>query len=114
MLASALLRRIRATAGPGPVNATDAWSTGDTLRVEATNGPPCEELVSLLTGQTCGPGWTLDHAWCTCQQDKTGCTLDFVVPATGQRLAYGNGHWGRTMDERRLDDVAGLNGWAFG
>lgn len=45
---SPLLRRIRATAGPGRVNSTDAWSSDGGYRMEATDGPPCPELIRLL------------------------------------------------------------------
>ncbi|TYR44820.1 hypothetical protein [Streptomyces parvus] len=42
---SALLRRIRATAGAGPVNTTDVWTSGRGLRLETTDGPPCPGLI---------------------------------------------------------------------
>jgi len=39
---SPLLHRIRATAGPGPVNSTDAWhAVGGNVRLEKPDGPPC-------------------------------------------------------------------------
>lgn len=38
---SALLPRIRATAGAGPANSTDVWTSGRGLRLETTDGPPC-------------------------------------------------------------------------
>ncbi|MFD9517876.1 hypothetical protein [Streptomyces sp. NPDC059979] len=40
-LFSSLLRRVQATAGPGPINGTDAWhSVGGSFRLETTDGPP--------------------------------------------------------------------------
>lgn len=52
---SPLLRRIRATAGPGTVNSTDAWSSDGGYRMEATDGPPCPELIRLLGDGPTGP-----------------------------------------------------------
>lgn len=46
-LFSPLLRRIRATAGPGPVNSTDAWST----MAPSVSKPPTERPA--LSSSTC-------------------------------------------------------------
>ncbi|MEU6973803.1 hypothetical protein AB0A71_39975 [Kitasatospora aureofaciens] len=99
---SAILRRIRATAGPGQINSTDAWSTGqEGLQLETTDGPPCPELVRLLCEGPWGLGWQAEHTWCTCgSAAPQGCRIDFRLPG-GRRVDYSNLHWGRTNDERR-------------
>ncbi|MFG2713431.1 hypothetical protein ACGFX2_23145 [Streptomyces goshikiensis] len=79
-LFSALLRRIRATAGPGPVNGTAAWhSVGGSFRLEATDGPPCPHLIRLLGDGPTGLGWEVDHKTCTCSCDHSpsgmGCKV---------------------------------------
>ncbi|WP_306339733.1 hypothetical protein [Streptomyces sp. AS13] len=109
---SALLRRIRATAGAGPVNSTDVWTSGRGLRLETTDGPPCPDLIRLLTQKPCGLGWEVTDTMCTCRCDHhhtaTGCTVDFRDPATGQPVWYSNLKWHRTRDERHTETLARL------
>jgi len=52
-LLSPLLRRIRATAGFGPVNSTDVWTTGEGVRLETTDGPPCASRVNAESPPVC-------------------------------------------------------------
>ncbi|MFE9427740.1 hypothetical protein ACFYNO_32805 [Kitasatospora sp. NPDC006697] len=115
LIGSAILRRIRATAGPGEINSTDAWSCGaEGLRLETTDGPPCPELIRSLCERPWGLGWRVEHAWCTCRQPvPEGCTIDFRLPTGQQRVYYSNLHWGRTSDERRQATVRELNQSAF-
>ncbi|MET8816426.1 hypothetical protein ABZW47_31050 [Streptomyces sp. NPDC004549] len=116
-LLSSLFRRIRLTAGPGPVNSTDAWTFGKGVRLETTDGPPCPDLIRLLTQGPCGLGWRVKDKTCTCLCDHShasvGCTVHFEDPATGLPVWYANLKWGRTLDERRLETVAGLNHAVF-
>ncbi|MEV2236112.1 hypothetical protein AB0H69_47250 [Streptomyces phaeochromogenes] len=115
LIFSPLLRRIRATAGPGKVNATDAWSSMGGFRLETTDGPPCPELIHLLgTGPT-GLGWEARHKTCTCLCDHIhgSCDIDFRDPATGYFVHYSNGKWGRTSDERHRRTMANANLDAF-
>ncbi|KJS59931.1 hypothetical protein [Streptomyces rubellomurinus] len=110
-LASPLLRRIRATAGPGEINATDAWTSGHSLRVETTDGPACDQLVEVFNRSL---GWQLERGWCGCRSSRRdGCCLNFKVPETGQEIDYSNLRWGRSADPRRLAHVAELNSLAF-
>lgn len=94
---SPLLRRIRATAGPGPVNSTDTWTSGDGVRLETTDGPPCPDLIRLLTDGPCALGWEVEYKVCTCLCDHShaslGCTIDFRDPATGRPVWYANLKW---------------------
>jgi hypothetical protein len=111
---SPLLRRIRATAGPGPINSTDAWhAVGGGVRLETTDGPPCPDLIRLLGDGPTGLGWEVDHKRCTCLCDHThadvGCNIDFREPATGRFVYYSNTKWGRTLDDRRRRTVAEMN-----
>ncbi|MEF3119239.1 hypothetical protein [Streptomyces chrestomyceticus] len=113
-LFSPLLRRIRATAGPGPINSTDAWRNGGAaFRLEVTDGPPCPDLVRLLGDGPTGLGWQVEHKMCTCRCDhiRGGCHIDFRDPATGLEVQYSNGKWGRTTDDRHALDE--LNETAF-
>ncbi|MFJ9265230.1 hypothetical protein ACIRP4_33775 [Streptomyces bacillaris] len=110
---SPLLRRIRATAGPGAVNSTDAWSSDGGYRMEATDGPPCPELIRLLGSGPTGAGWQVTHKRCACRCDHDSCTVDFLDPATGIDVRYGNGRWGRTADKRYELRMAELNAKAF-
>ncbi|NEA20662.1 hypothetical protein [Streptomyces halstedii] len=112
---SPLLRRIRATAGPGTVNSTDAWSSGGGYRMEATDGPPCPELIRLLGDGPTGAGWQVTHKRCTCRCDHEhdSCTVDFLDPATGIAVRYSNGRWGRTADKSYELRMAELNAKAF-
>ncbi|GCB53522.1 hypothetical protein [Streptomyces sp. NL15-2K] len=116
-LLSPLLRRIRVTAGPGPVNSTDTWTSGKGIRLETTDGPPCPDLIQLLTDGPCGLGWQVENKVCTCLCDHShasvGCTIDFRDPATGRPVWYSNLKWGRTLDDRRLETVARLNSAAL-
>lgn len=117
-LFSSLLRRIRATAGPGPVNGTDAWhSVGNSFRLEATDGPRCPELIRLLGNGPTGLGWEVEHKSCTCLCDHShsgmGCTIDFREPDTGQFVYYSNLKWGRSLSERRRRTITELNSLAF-
>ncbi|MFI5619723.1 hypothetical protein [Streptomyces sp. NPDC051567] len=101
-----LLRRIRATAGPGPVNGTAAWhSVGGSFRLETTDGPQCPELIRLLGDGPTGLGWEVDHKTCTCLCDHPhsgmGCNIDFREPTMGQFVYYSNARWGRTLTGRR-------------
>ncbi|MFH8805405.1 hypothetical protein ACH4F6_38675 [Streptomyces sp. NPDC017936] len=115
-LLSPLLRRIRVTAGPGPVNSTDVWTTGNGVRLETTDGPPCPDLIQLLTDGPCGLGWQVENKVCTCLCDhshaRTGCTVNFRDPATGRPVWYSNLKWGRTIEDR-LETTARLNRSAF-
>jgi hypothetical protein len=108
-LLSPLLRRIRVTAGPGTVNSTDTWTTGSGVRLETTDGPPCPDLIRLLTDGSCGLGWEVENKVCTCLCDHShaslGCTVDFRDPATGRAVWYSNLKWGRTLDNRRRETV---------
>ncbi|MET8816067.1 hypothetical protein ABZW47_29190 [Streptomyces sp. NPDC004549] len=116
-LLSPLFRRIRLTAGPGPVNSTDTWTFKKGVRLETTDGPPCPVLIRLLTQGPCALGWQVTRKVCTCMCDHShasvGCTVDFHDPATGRPVWYANLKWGRTLDNRRLETVAGLNRAAF-
>ncbi|MBP5859151.1 MULTISPECIES: hypothetical protein [Streptomyces] len=115
---SPLLRRIRATAGPGTVNSTDTWSSGNGVRLETTDGPPCPDLIRLLTDGPCGLGWKVEYKVCTCLGDHShasvGCTIDFRDPATGRPVWYSNLKWGRTLDNDRGETVARLTSAVFG
>lgn len=97
-LLSSLLRRIRATAGPGPVNSTDAWPTHGGIRLETTDGPPCPELIRLLATGPTALGWNVEYERCTCGCDdrSSGCTVEFCDPVTGTGIHYSNCSWGRT------------------
>ncbi|MFI0742670.1 hypothetical protein ACH4PU_32005 [Streptomyces sp. NPDC021100] len=111
-LLSPLLRRIRATAGPGSINATDTWwSMGRSFRLETTDGPPCPDLIRLLGDAPTGLGWEALEKTCTCLCDHThgGCMVDFRDPATGLLVYYSNVKWGRTMDADRLRRVEAAN-----
>ncbi|MFI2031861.1 hypothetical protein [Streptomyces buecherae] len=112
---SPLLRRIRATAGPGTVNSTDAWTTKGGYRLEATDGPPCPDLIRLLGEGPTGAGWQVTHKRCTClcDHEHDTCSVDFVDPVTGIGIYYDNGRWGRTADEDHHQKVAELNAMAF-
>uniref|UniRef100_UPI002F90D842 hypothetical protein n=1 Tax=Streptomyces sp. NBC_01592 TaxID=2975889 RepID=UPI002F90D842 len=116
-LFSPLLRRIRATAGPGPVNSTDAWSSIGGFRLETIDGPPCPDLIRLLGDGPTGLGWEVDHKRCTCLCDHThadvGCGIDFREPSTGELVYYSNTKWGRTLDDRRREAIAEMNRAAF-
>ncbi|MBV1957268.1 hypothetical protein ACFT43_23180 [Streptomyces albidoflavus] len=114
-VSSPLLRRIRATAGPGQVNSTDAWSSDGGYRMEATDGPPCPELIRLLGDGPTGAVWHVTHKRCTyrCDHEHDSCTVDFLAPATGIAVHYGNGRWGRTADKRDELRMAELNAKAF-
>ncbi|MEV7427742.1 hypothetical protein [Streptomyces sp. NPDC091212] len=107
---SSLLRRIRATAGAGPVNSTDIWTSGRGL--ETTDGPPCPDLIRLLTQKLCGLGWEVIDRMCTCQCDHrhtaTGCTVNFLTPATGQPVWYSNLKWRRTREDLHVETLARL------
>src|SRR4051812_17966518 len=70
-LLSPLLRRIRVTAGYGPVNSTDTWTSGNGIRLETTDGPPCPDLIQLLTDGPCALGWRVEHKVCTCLCDHS-------------------------------------------
>jgi hypothetical protein len=116
-LFSNLLRRIRATAGPGEINGTDAWSALKGFRLETTDGPPCPDLIRLLGDGPTGLGWEVDHKRCTCLCDHShadvGCNIDFRLPITGEFVYYSNAKWGRTLDNRRRTILAELNRAAF-
>lgn len=110
-LASPLIRRIRATVGEGEINATDAWTSGHSLRVETTDGPMCDQLVEAFSRSA---GWQLSRGRCNCTSDRQDtCGLNFDVPETGQRIDYTNLRWGRTADPKRAARVAELNSIAF-
>ncbi|MFE0773337.1 hypothetical protein [Streptomyces sp. NPDC058861] len=117
-LFSPLLRRIRATAGPGPFNGTDAWyAVGGSFRLETTDGPPCPELIRLLGDGPTGLGWKTDEKSCTCLCDHShsgiGCTIDFLEPTTGRFVYYSNLKWGRRTPRDRRQTVTELNRLAF-
>lgn len=104
-LLSPLLRRIRVTAGPGPVNSTDTWPSGKGIHLETTDGPPCPDLIRLLTDGPCGLGWAVENKVCTCLCDHShasaGCAVDFRDPATGRLVWYSNLKWGHPLDDGR-------------
>ncbi|MGW8780216.1 hypothetical protein ACWGNM_19460, partial [Streptomyces sp. NPDC055796] len=113
-----LLRRIRATAGTGPFNGTDAWhAVGGSFRLETTDGPPCPDFIRLLGDGPTGLGWRVDHKSCTCLCDHThsgmGCTIDFLEPTTGQFVYYSNLKWNHTSSDRRSQSITDLNRLAF-
>ncbi|MFF8994061.1 hypothetical protein ACF09H_29870 [Streptomyces sp. NPDC014983] len=115
---SPLLRRIRATAGPGPVNGTDAWhAVGGSVRLETTDGPPCPDLIRLLSNGPTGLGWEVRNKRCTCLCDHihadVGCDIDFCEPDTGRSVYYSNAKWGRTLDDRRREKIAEMNREVF-
>ncbi|MFI8880247.1 hypothetical protein [Streptomyces sp. NPDC055243] len=114
---SDLLRRIRATAGPGEINATDAWRAFKGFRMETTDGPPCPDLIRLLGDGPTGLGWVVDRKVCTCLCDHfhadVGCNISFRMPATGGVVYYSNAKWGRTLDGKRKAIIAELNQAAF-
>ncbi|MEU8543092.1 hypothetical protein AB0C52_24430 [Streptomyces sp. NPDC048717] len=89
---SPLLRRIRATAGTGTVNSTSAWTTCGGIRMEATDGPLCADLVRLLGDGPTGTGWQVTHQRCVCScgDHHDGCSIDFSDPATGTGIYYSN------------------------
>ncbi|WP_405983809.1 hypothetical protein [Streptomyces sp. NBC_00872] len=111
---SPLLRRIRATASPGNVNSTDAWTSNGGFRMEATDGPPCPDLIRLLGDGPTGAGWQVTRKRCTCPCDQkhSNCTVDFIDP-TGTGIHYDNARWGRTADQARQQQLAELNAKAF-
>ncbi|MEV7817378.1 hypothetical protein AB0P05_43080 [Streptomyces flaveolus] len=87
---SPLLRRIRATAGSGTVNSTDAWhAAGGDVRLETTDGPPCPDLIRLVGASPTGIGCLCDHTYA-----NVGCTIDFREPTTGRSVCYSNATWG--------------------
>ncbi|MGW6454389.1 hypothetical protein ACWF94_00425 [Streptomyces sp. NPDC055078] len=115
---SPLLRRIRATAGAGPINGTDAWhAVNGNVRLETTDGPPCPDLIHLFGDGPTGLGWQVDHKQCTCLCDHihtgTGCNVDFRDPVSGRSVHYSNGKWGRTLDDQRSRRVREMNRTAF-
>ncbi|MFL4909388.1 hypothetical protein ACJ6WF_40950 [Streptomyces sp. MMS24-I2-30] len=117
-LFSPLLRRIRATAGTGPFNGTDAWhAVGGSFRLETTDGPPCPDIIRLLGDGPTALGWKVDHKSCTCLCDHThsgmGCTIDFLEPTTGQFVYYSNLKWKHTHSDRRSQSITDLNRLAF-
>jgi hypothetical protein len=85
------------------------------FRPEATDGPPCPELIRLLGDGPTGLGWEADHKACTCLCDhiRGGCHIDFRDPATGYFVYYSNGKWGRTNDERHRGFMVDANRDAF-
>jgi hypothetical protein len=58
---SPLLLRIRATAGPGTVNSTGTWASGNGVRLETKDGPSCPDLIRLLTDGPCALGWKVEY-----------------------------------------------------
>jgi hypothetical protein len=115
-IGSPLLRRIRATAGTGPVNSTDAWSSmGGSTRLETTDGPPCPDLIDLFCNPITGLGWEVETRSCSCRCDHQhgGCTVNFLHPETQQFVYYTNLKWRRTLDRKRIATVAELNAKAF-
>ncbi|MEV6476984.1 hypothetical protein [Streptomyces sp. NPDC051657] len=109
---SSLLRRIRATAGAGPVNSTDVRTSGRGLRLETTDGPPCPDLIRLLTQKPYGLGWEVTRKMCTYQcnhhHTATGCTVNFHDPATERPVWYSNLKWHRTHDDFHAETLARL------
>ncbi|MFJ1708530.1 hypothetical protein [Kitasatospora sp. NPDC088346] len=112
-LLSPLLRRVRATAGPGPVNATDAWDAIGGLRLEALDGPPCPDLVRLLGDGPCGVGWQARIDWCGCPGGTVGsnCSVDFRDPGDGRVVYYSNRRVRRSAQD--LQALADNNEGAF-
>jgi hypothetical protein len=59
---------------------------------ERKAGPPCPDLIRLLTDVPCGLGWEVENKVCTCLCDRShaslGCTVDFRAPATGRPVWY--------------------------
>ncbi|MFI1016006.1 erythromycin esterase family protein [Streptomyces sp. NPDC020965] len=87
------------------MNSTNAWTSDSGYRMEATDGPPCPDLIRLLGDGPTGAGWQVTHKRCTCRCDHEhdSCTVDFLDPPTGIAIHYSNGRWGRTANHG-LDD----------
>ncbi|MEV5880516.1 hypothetical protein AB0L75_41340 [Streptomyces sp. NPDC052101] len=96
-LFSPVLRRIRATEGPGPLNSTSAWNSGPDFCLETTDGPPCPDIIRLLGDGPTGMGWKVDRKRCTCLCDHNhdSCTINFIAPTTEALVHYTNGQWNR-------------------
>jgi hypothetical protein len=113
---SALLRRIRATAGTGRANGTDIWTTrlgGMQWTLETTDGPACADIFPLLTQPPTGPGWRLTEEHCRCPHADGPCTA-YLDPGDGQRVYYSNLRWGRTEPtDRAVAWISELNQDAF-
>lgn len=115
-LLSPLLRRIRATAGPGPLNNTVIWHSGCGFRMETTYGPHCTDLISYLCEGPTSLGWRVEWQWCYCAsvERTTGCTITFHTPGCGSIVEYSNLRWHHpTRRARKAHRLAELNARAF-
>lgn len=98
-IGSALLRRIRATAGTGPANGAVAWCDvigrhSDWI-VETLDGPPCSVVIPLFTNGPTGTGWQLELQTCHCGDDvDAGCVAVFRA-GDRQEVWYRNLNWRR-------------------
>ncbi|MFD6691031.1 hypothetical protein ACFWEV_34830 [Streptomyces bacillaris] len=112
-IGSALLRRIRATAGPGRANGTDLWTTslgGIQWTLETTDGPLCTDILPLLSQPPTGPGWQLTAHQCRCPHGGDFSCTAYLDAGAGQTVYYTNLHWGRTEPRHQF---AELNRTAF-
>ncbi|MBP5866066.1 hypothetical protein F6456_42055 [Streptomyces sp. LBUM 1484] len=97
---SPLLRRIRANRRTRHGQQHDTWSSGNGVRLETTDGPPCPTHPAA-DRRACGLGWKVEYKVCTCLGDHShasvGCTIDFR-DRHGRPVWYSNLKWGRTLD----------------
>ncbi|MGC0405243.1 hypothetical protein RKD27_007887 [Streptomyces sp. SAI-126] len=94
---SALLRRIRATAGPGPCNGTDVWRTaigGGSWEVEMTDGPACVDLLPLLTESSAAAPWSVERHSCHCGVPGGDCST-YLTTLEGDGVHLRQARWGR-------------------
>ncbi|MER6734670.1 hypothetical protein [Streptomyces puniciscabiei] len=114
-LFSPLLRRIRATAGPGPLNAASTWHAGPHFCLESTDGPPCPDIIRLFGDGPTGVGWRVDRKRCTClcDHDHDSCNINFIDPSTEAFVYYTNGRWNRAPAEAQRQRIADLNATAL-
>ncbi|GCD99766.1 hypothetical protein [Embleya hyalina] len=117
---SAILRRIRATTGPGTANGTDVWVTTVGNRVdwslETTDGPSCRDLLRLFTQAPTGAGWRVDFQDCHCADvaRKGSCRAKLLTDDPKQVVHYSNLRWQRlTMTPDSIDMRARCNAIAF-
>lgn len=115
---SAVLRRIRATAGPWGANGLSVWSDrvdgGAQWVVEATYGPTCDRVLALFTSGPTDAGWRIKQQHCYCHDiTDAGCTA-VLDAGNRQEIWYRNLNWQRLMPQRdRSAAVAERNAAAF-
>ncbi|KUL23313.1 hypothetical protein ADL12_40325 [Streptomyces regalis] len=117
-IASALLRRVRATCGLGEANGTDVWCSAighETFwTLEATDGPACSELAPLLTDGPTGLGWRVNTFNCLCEQGRDGCSVNMTAWDESVSVRYLNLRWGRlTITDQTRASIAEMNRMAF-